>query len=147
MRCWCGPAGRAMAVEDFVFGDLQILQCDLARLCHPVCDRGRRIQSRRAFRRAGMRIAVQRCKEQQEQQQEQQEQQQQQQGHPHPHPASTPNIQPLTTTIALKMTTVYTVLEFRGSKSAIFYMVLEFRGLKMRYFDFLQAFVGLMAPR
>ena len=48
---------RLLFFEDFVFGDLQILQeseGDSARLCHPSFVRGRRIQSRRAFRRAGL---------------------------------------------------------------------------------------------
>ena len=49
-----GLADCANPVEDEVFEEEESEEVEggLARPCHPVCDRGRRIESRRAFRRA-----------------------------------------------------------------------------------------------
>ena len=44
-RFWCGLAGCAIAVEDEVFEEEESAEVEggLARPCHPVCDRGRRM--------------------------------------------------------------------------------------------------------
>ena len=59
-RFWCGLADCAMALEDEVFEEEESAEVlgDSARPCHPDYVRGRRIETRRAFRQAVLQYPV-----------------------------------------------------------------------------------------